>query len=76
MTPAQASGPRPTGMPSAAAAVEGGMSGIGAITFGGINENNVEQLRLLNETIFPVRYNDKFYNDILHMLPEFTKFGK
>ena len=67
-----------TGMPIAGGegVVAAGMSGVGAITFGGINENNLEQLRLLNETIFPVRYNDKFYDDILHMLPEFTKYGK
>eukprot|EP00455_Lapot_gusevi_P006803 TRINITY_DN1291_c0_g1_i4.p1 TRINITY_DN1291_c0_g1~~TRINITY_DN1291_c0_g1_i4.p1 ORF type:complete len:173 (+),score=52.89 TRINITY_DN1291_c0_g1_i4:57-575(+) len=36
------------------------------ITFGNITEKNVEQLRRLNIAIFPVRYNDKFYQtDIL-----------
>lgn len=47
-----------------------------ALTFGGINENNIEQLRLLNDVTFPVKYNDKFYNSILATPPEFTKYGE
>jgi N-alpha-acetyltransferase 50 len=47
-----------------------------AITFGGINDQNIEQLRLLNNVIFPVKYNDKFYAEILTTLPEFTKYGE
>jgi hypothetical protein len=36
------------------------------ITFTDITDKNVEQLRKLNLAIFPVRYNDKFYQiDVL-----------
>ena len=34
------------------------------ISFGDVNTKNVEQLRKLNLAVFPVRYNDKFYNDL------------
>jgi len=34
------------------------------ISFGSVTEKNVEQLRKLNLAVFPVRYNDKFYQDI------------
>ena len=34
------------------------------ISFGELSPKNVEQLRKLNLAIFPVRYNDKFYNDL------------
>ena len=34
------------------------------ISFGEVNPKNVEQLRKLNLAVFPVRYNDKFYNDL------------
>jgi len=33
--------------------------------FGAINEANIDQLRKLNIAIFPVRYNDKFYENVL-----------
>jgi hypothetical protein len=46
------------------------------LTFGGINENNVAQLRLLNDVIFPVKYHDKFYTDVVTLPPEFAKFGE
>ncbi|KAL3922825.1 MAG: hypothetical protein SGPRY_004425 [Prymnesium sp.] len=34
------------------------------ISFGSVTEKNVEQLRKLNLAVFPVRYNDKFYQDM------------
>ena len=34
------------------------------ISFGEVNPKNIEQLRKLNLAVFPVRYNDKFYNDL------------
>ena len=34
------------------------------ISFGDVNTKNVEQLRKLNLAVFPVRYNEKFYNDL------------
>lgn len=35
-----------------------------AISFGELTPKNVEQLRKLNLAVFPVRYSDKFYNDL------------
>jgi hypothetical protein len=46
-----------------------------AVNFGAITQANLEQLRLLNQTILPVRYNDKFYQDILLQDESMTKFG-
>eukprot|EP00743_Colponemidia_sp_Colp-15_P005900 GILK01006342.1.p2 GENE.GILK01006342.1~~GILK01006342.1.p2 ORF type:complete len:184 (-),score=18.95 GILK01006342.1:53-544(-) len=37
------------------------------IEFGSITDKNVEQLRRMNLVIFPVRYNDKFYKDVVHL---------
>lgn len=34
------------------------------LVFVEVTEKNVEQLRLMNELIFPVRYNDQFYKDV------------
>ena len=34
------------------------------ISFGDASPKNVEQLRKLNLAVFPVRYNDKFYEDL------------
>ena len=34
------------------------------ISFGEVTPKNVEQLRKLNLAVFPVRYNEKFYNDL------------
>eukprot|EP00741_Cyanophora_paradoxa_P007126 tig00001093_g6897.t1 len=42
------------------------------VTFGDITEKNMEQLKVLNVAVFPVRYNDKFYTDLLAN-PRFTK---
>ncbi len=44
-----------------------------AIEYGNINEANLEQLRKLNISIFPVRYGDKFYQNVLATRPEVTQ---
>lgn len=46
------------------------------IDLGDLTDKNVGQLKVLNAAIFPVKYNDKFYTDLL--LPgreELTKLG-
>uniref|UniRef100_A0A7S2USK3 N-acetyltransferase domain-containing protein n=1 Tax=Fibrocapsa japonica TaxID=94617 RepID=A0A7S2USK3_9STRA len=45
------------------------------VEFGAITEKNVMQLRRLNHIIFPVKYHDKFYTDILNTPEEFTTFA-
>ncbi|XP_039260202.1 N-alpha-acetyltransferase 50-like [Styela clava] len=35
------------------------------IELGDITQHNIKQLKLLNQVIFPVSYNDKFYKDVL-----------
>ena len=35
-----------------------------AVSFGEVSPKNIEQVRKLNQAIFPVKYNDKFYNDL------------
>ena len=32
--------------------------------FGPITDKNVEQVKTLNRSIFPVKYNDKFYTEV------------
>ena len=34
------------------------------VVFGPITDKNVEQVKTLNRSIFPVKYNDKFYTDV------------
>lgn len=46
------------------------------ITFGNITEANVNQLRKMNASIFPVRYHDKFYADVPNGNPDFNQFGE
>ena len=43
------------------------------VEFGDIHEQNLEQLRKLNLGIFPVRYNAKFYTNILNTPNDFTQ---
>uniref|UniRef100_A0A6G1SQA7 N-terminal methionine N(alpha)-acetyltransferase NatE n=1 Tax=Aceria tosichella TaxID=561515 RepID=A0A6G1SQA7_9ACAR len=38
---------------------------MGRIELGDITKHNVQLLRRLNQTIFPVSYNDKFYREVL-----------
>mmetsp|Transcript_49968 Transcript_49968/g.100623 ORF Transcript_49968/g.100623 Transcript_49968/m.100623 type:complete len:172 (+) Transcript_49968:63-578(+) len=46
-----------------------------AVDFGNINEANLDQLRKLNISIFPVRYNDKFYQNVLVTPVEVTQYA-
>jgi hypothetical protein len=45
-----------------------------AISYGEVTEKNLGQLRALNTAIFPVKYNDKFYSDLLNHV-EHSKLG-
>jgi hypothetical protein len=38
---------------------------VGRIELGGLTQHNIKILRRLNQVIFPVMYNDKFYKDVL-----------
>ena len=44
------------------------------VTFSSITPNNIGTVRKLNSVLFPIRYGDKFYKDIL--LPEVEDFCK
>ena len=37
--------------------------------------HNIKQLKRLNQVVFPVTYNDKFYKDVLEV-GELAKLGK
>ncbi|XP_069961316.1 N-alpha-acetyltransferase 50 isoform X1 [Cherax quadricarinatus] len=37
----------------------------GRIELGDVTPHNIKQLKLLNQVVFPVSYNDKFYKDVL-----------
>ena len=38
-----------------------------SIELGDITQHNIKQLKKLNQIIFPVSYNDKFYKDVLEV---------
>ena len=42
---------------------------------GDVTPHNIKQLKRLNQVVFPVSYNDKFYKDVLELGP-FAKLGK
>ena len=44
------------------------------VTFSSITPNNLGTVRKLNSVLFPIRYGEKFYKDIL--LPEVEDFCK
>jgi hypothetical protein len=46
-----------------------------SLELGEITHHNLKQLKKINEVVFPVSYNDKFYKDILDLGP-LAKFGK
>lgn len=58
------------------ARMSGGTSCGRNITFGNITDANVNQLRKMNASIFPVRYHDKFYADAPNGNPDFNQFGE
>lgn len=45
------------------------------VTFGDLTEKNIGQLRKLNEYLYPVRYQDKFYKDVLAQ-GEWAQYGE
>lgn len=46
------------------------------VEIGDITPANLQQLRLLNVATLPVRYSDKFYNDLLHIYDrDYLKFA-
>ena len=47
----------------------------GTIELGDITPHNIKQLKRLNQVVFPVTYNDKFYKDVLEV-GELAKLGK
>ena len=47
----------------------------GITELGDITVHNIKQLKRINEVVFPVVYNDKFYSDILEV-GELAKLGK
>jgi len=54
----------------------GQMKGV-RIELGDITQHNIKQLKRLNQYIFPVSYNDKFYKDVLEVgkLAKFAFFN-
>lgn len=46
----------------------------GNTELGDITPHNIKQLKLLNQVVFPVTYNDKFYKDVLEV-GELAKLG-
>lgn len=40
---------------------------MGRIELGDITHHNIKQLKRLNQVVFPVSYNDKFYKDVLEV---------
>lgn len=46
----------------------------GRIELGDITQHNIKQLKRLNQVVFPVTYNDKFYKDVLEV-GELAKLG-
>lgn len=44
------------------------------ITFGNLTPRNIKQLRVLNSTVLPVQYGNKFYDEVLQHC-ELTQWG-
>ena len=42
---------------------------------GDVTPHNIKQLKRLNQVVFPVSYNDRFYKDVLDLGP-FAKLGQ
>uniref|UniRef100_A0A674P9H4 N-alpha-acetyltransferase 50 n=1 Tax=Takifugu rubripes TaxID=31033 RepID=A0A674P9H4_TAKRU len=53
---------------------KGGESAFSRIELGDVTPHNIKQLKRLNQVIFPVSYNDKFYKDVLEV-GELAKLG-
>lgn len=39
------------------------------IELGDVTVHNIKQLKKINQIVFPVHYNDKFYKDVLELGP-------
>eukprot|EP00116_Pleurobrachia_bachei_P018402 sb/3478664/ len=37
------------------------------VELGDLTQHNLQQLKVLNQVVFPVSYNDKFYKDVLEV---------
>eukprot|EP00968_Pinguiococcus_pyrenoidosus_P018563 scaffold1951_cov258-Pinguiococcus_pyrenoidosus.AAC.32 len=46
------------------------------VQFGPIHANNANMFRALNMAVFPVRYNEKFYQDVPLFPREYTMYGR
>jgi len=46
------------------------------IRLGNLHEKNLEQLKKLNSSIFPIRYGDRFYEEVLRAHPDLVKLGR
>ena len=47
----------------------------GRTELGDVTHHNLKQLKKLNQVVFPVSYNDKFYKDVLEV-GELAKLGE
>ncbi|KAK4524940.1 hypothetical protein GAYE_SCF07G2843 [Galdieria yellowstonensis] len=45
------------------------------IRLGNLHEKNLEQLKKLNSSIFPIRYGDRFYEEVLRAHPDLVKLA-
>lgn len=45
------------------------------IVFGDVTEKNVQQMRILNQAIFPVQYQEKFYESVIKAPPGFVRMA-
>ena len=59
---------------AAATKEKGGGGGVERTSLDGVRDKNVMQLKKLNTALFPVRYNDKYYQDAIAS-KDFSKLG-
>lgn len=52
----------------------GGGAGVERTSLDGVRDKNVMQLKKLNTALFPVRYNEKYYQDAIAS-KDFSKLG-
>lgn len=46
------------------------------VSFGDITKENINHLRKMNASLFPVRYPESFYADVPLSNPDFNQYGK
>jgi hypothetical protein len=59
---------------ASASKVKGSGGGVERTSLDGVRDKNVMQLKKLNTALFPVRYNDKYYQDAIAS-KDFSKLG-